>query len=383
MADPASDTIMTTDKMKPLLALSKREPVQAAIALTAGGEGLILLDKKAKPKKVAAMLKAEASKAKLQLNTSTIRYGRALVDTDYDSGMVRFFINKEAPGSMRVKLVEVVKRVPYQKVELNVDLSIEDEPEDEQPPQPEAASAAPAPQDAVPPAPPPIPEAPPPPPDMSGVRAELATLIPQITAAAGNDAGKADQMKKAAMAATLAIRSNDPDGAAVAIAGLKSLLGSAQNGQSAPSSAAPQPAAPKPAVAQGKFVTMQKSRLIWESARKRVGGELQGLKTAVAAAAKGDAAEAAVLGALGQLDEVLARLDERLLDALDAMLNEGDPNAHARLTQQAKGILGEYVAYTQSSPMLQKLDGDTPFGVKLSVASTMAATLKALQSTIV
>jgi hypothetical protein len=131
--EPASDSIMAADKMKPLLALSKREPVQAAIGLTADGEGVILLDRKLKPKKVVALLKANAAKAKLQLQPSSLRFGKAEVDTDYDPGMVRFFLNKEAPGNMRAKLVEVVKRIPYQKVELNIDSSFDEEPEDEEP----------------------------------------------------------------------------------------------------------------------------------------------------------------------------------------------------------------------------------------------------------
>jgi hypothetical protein len=122
---------MTPDKMKPLLALSKKEPVQAAIGLTADGEGLLLLDKRAKPKKVLSMLRADAGKAKLQLNAASLRFGRAEVDPDYDPAMVRLFVNKETPGVMRVKLVEIVKRVPYQKVEINVDPSLEEEPEEE------------------------------------------------------------------------------------------------------------------------------------------------------------------------------------------------------------------------------------------------------------
>jgi len=128
---PSSDSIMEPGAMKPLLALSKREPVHAAVGITADGEGVILLDKKMKSKKVLATLKASAAKAKIQLQPSTLRFGRAEVDTDYDSGMVRFFLNKEAPGNMRVKLLEVVKRVPYQKVELNVDPSFEEESEED------------------------------------------------------------------------------------------------------------------------------------------------------------------------------------------------------------------------------------------------------------
>jgi hypothetical protein len=130
--EPASDSIMAPDKMKPLLALSKREPVQAAIGLTADGEGVILLDKKLKPKKLLALLKASAAKQRIQLQPSTLRFGKAEVDTDYDPGMVRFFVNKDPPGNMRVKLVEVVKRIPYQKVELNVDVAFEEELDDDQ-----------------------------------------------------------------------------------------------------------------------------------------------------------------------------------------------------------------------------------------------------------
>jgi hypothetical protein len=130
--ESASEQIMAVAKMKPLLTLSKREPVQAAVGLTADGEGICLLDKKLKPKKVLAMLKASAAKQKIQLQPSTLRFGKAEVDTDYDPGMVRFFVNKEAPGNMRAKLVLVFKQIAYSKVEFNVDASFEEEPEDEQ-----------------------------------------------------------------------------------------------------------------------------------------------------------------------------------------------------------------------------------------------------------
>ena len=46
--------------------------------------------------------------------------------------MVRFFLNEEPPGNMRMKLVELVKRIPYQKVELNVDPTFEEEFDDNQ-----------------------------------------------------------------------------------------------------------------------------------------------------------------------------------------------------------------------------------------------------------
>ena len=43
--------------------------------------------------------RAEASKAKLSLNGSGLRFGLAAVERDYDSGTARLFINKEVPGS--------------------------------------------------------------------------------------------------------------------------------------------------------------------------------------------------------------------------------------------------------------------------------------------
>lgn len=134
---------------------------------------------------------------------------------------------------------------------------------------------------------------------------------------------------------------------------------------------------------QGKFVTMQKSRLIWDAARKRVTGEVQALKAAVAAASRGDAQEAEIKQALASLDDVIVRFDERLLDKLDEMLNTSDQGAHARLTQQARDIIADYVSFTQTEPLVQMLEGTNPFGVKLSVASTMAATLKALQASVI
>jgi hypothetical protein len=230
---PAPDAIMSPEKMKPLLALSKREPVHAAIALTSDGEGIILLDKKAKPRKVMSMLRADAAKAKIQLNSSTVRFGRAEVDTEYDAGMVRFFINKDAPGNMRVKLVELVKRIPYQKVEINVDPSIEADPEEEAE---EAQSAADtqAATEPVPP-PPPVPETvaaapvvPPPPPmaapDTAALGHELGVLMRRIPEATATDAALKARAIKLASDANAAVKANDADAAADLIGQLRAVL---------------------------------------------------------------------------------------------------------------------------------------------------------------
>jgi hypothetical protein len=310
---PASDSIMTADKMKPLLALSKKEPVQAAIGLSSDGEGIILLDKKAKPKKVAAMLRTSAGKAKLQLNPSSVRFGRAEVDTDYDPGMVRFFINKDAPGNMRVKLVEVVKRIPYQKVEINVDPSLEAEPEEDAegaadgamagqvadpapettrqtPAQPEAATAATT-QDA----------------DLSALRAELAQLIPLIGPAAGSDADRLRDMKMDAGDAVNNLKQGNAAGAAEALRRLKILLGVTAGEQ--PNGAAPEaPAAlaeqPDPAALTAALAALIRRIPEAAGANPVMKGELMKLATDANAALKSQD--------LARASEEIARLRERL-----------------------------------------------------------------------
>jgi hypothetical protein len=229
---PASDSIMTPDKMKPLLALSKKEPVQAAIGLTADGEGLLLLDKRAKPKKVLSMLRADAGKAKLQLNAASLRFGRAEVDPDYDGSMVRFFVNKETPGVMRVKLIEVVKRVPYQKVEINVDPSLEEEPEEDVQAQ-ETASTDDASTPEVPP--------PPPPPDNTldggALTRELAALAHRIP---GADQSLKPRLLELANDANTGIKANNLTQTAQSLAELRTALDAGGQGGVPPPPPLPQ-----------------------------------------------------------------------------------------------------------------------------------------------
>ena len=257
-------------------------------------------------------------------------------------------------------------------------LENETEEDDEQEGQPTAA-APPQPDSAPDSAPPP----PPPPVDMASLRAELMGLIQKWQGGAPIDPAQADAMKGLATAGIAAVKAGDAPEVAKAVTAMKGLLGAPSTAAPPSTSTSAPQAAPAVAPAPGKFVAMQKSRLIWDSARKRVAGELQALRAAITDAAKGDQEVAAIMAALNQLDDILVNLDESLLDKLDELLSTTEPGAHAKLLQEAKAIIAQYVAYTQSSQLVAKLDGNTPFGVKLSVASTMGTTLKALQATIV
>ena len=122
------DAIMAPAEMKPILALSKRgTPISCAIALTKEKEGVILLHRKLKPKKLLAELKKEAADAGLALDATTLRFGRAEVDVDVDPGLLTLIVNKDAPGAMRPKLLEQVRKAGYKAVEITIDTGLESE----------------------------------------------------------------------------------------------------------------------------------------------------------------------------------------------------------------------------------------------------------------
>ncbi|HLB96882.1 MAG TPA: hypothetical protein VJK90_04420, partial [Acetobacteraceae bacterium] len=56
----ATDTIMSPAEMKPLLMLSKHQPVSAVVGMTKDKDGVILLSRRLKPKKLLVQLKADA-----------------------------------------------------------------------------------------------------------------------------------------------------------------------------------------------------------------------------------------------------------------------------------------------------------------------------------
>ena len=223
--EPATDAIMPVAKLKPLLALSKREPVNAAVGVTADGEGFILLDKKAKPRKVVAMVKASAAKAKLQLNVATIRYGRAEVDTELDASMVRFFLNKEAPGTLRIKLLEVVRKIAFQKIELNVDESIDAEGDEEDEGEGGESVKAPSAESVSEPPPPAPPLAPAI--DATALKRALADMMKRIALAGGADPARKTQLVQLAGAANGAVKGTDMEAAAAAVEALRTALDTA------------------------------------------------------------------------------------------------------------------------------------------------------------
>ncbi len=127
--------------------------------------------------------------------------------------MVRFFINKDAPGSMRAKLVTVFKRIAYQKVELNVDPSLEAEAEEDAAEDGADADGATA---------TPIPAAL----DAGALTRELTALARRLTEAPNTEPALKASLVKCATDANASIKAGSLDAAAGLIAQLRTGLDS-------------------------------------------------------------------------------------------------------------------------------------------------------------
>src|SRR5689334_7199353 len=94
---------MDKAEMKKLLMRSKQEPVSCALALSEDGKSaLLLLDKLKQPRAMQQALTKEHPKA------TNPRFGTAEVDEEIDPKLVRFRLNRAAPGMAR-RLVRPLK----------------------------------------------------------------------------------------------------------------------------------------------------------------------------------------------------------------------------------------------------------------------------------
>jgi hypothetical protein len=153
------EPIMSVAELKPLLHLARRQAVNCAIAMGKDKQGIILLHRRTKPRKLLAELRRQAKAAGTELDPTSIRFGRASVDGASDSAMVTFTVNKPAPGPMRRALLEQVRPAGFQRCEIVVDEKLESETDTEADeaddmahggPRPTDGSGAPAPGAGVP-----------------------------------------------------------------------------------------------------------------------------------------------------------------------------------------------------------------------------------------
>jgi hypothetical protein len=383
-----ADEIMSPGEMKPILALAKRgNPAACVIALTKDKEGVILLDKRKKPKKLLADMRKQAGILGLELETTTLRFGHAVVDADEDASLLTFTVNKDAPGAMRPKLLERIKKAGFSKIEIVVDVGLENESEeDDQPPSlvtaspPSMEAIAPTARgvsdsETIPPIAPPEFPAPPmgvaPAQDAAALTRALTDLVKRMIPMIKADPPRGSGLMALATQAQASLKAADLASAASAIEDLRRVL--ERTGRQAAPTASPPTSV--------NIVALSKARVAWIVTRRKVESDIGKLQKSVAMAFRGHA-KAADLEAGFQIrvEQVLNQLDDQLAHRLDEATKSTDPAQHAKLVGEAKKLIQRYEAFIASDPTLTEIDAN-PF-VPLALQKTLTTTLAVLSKTI-
>jgi hypothetical protein len=177
------------------------------------------------------------------------------------------------------------------------------------------------------------------------------------------------------------LKSGDLETASAHVDTLHAML----DGTGAPADPAAAPAgngAAAPLAGNGAAATYAKSRLVWLAARKKVDGDIGKLHDEFMAVFK-DHSKADDLGTAfrSRVGSVMDKLDENLAHKLDEIANNTDPAQHAKLVQEAQGLLQGYEAYLANEPLIATLDSNpfTPLAIQKTMTATLAALGKALR----
>lgn len=366
------NTGMSKADMKKLLTRSKEEPVHCAVGIGDNAAvGLLMLHRSKQGRAVEAMLKEECPDAK---NT---RFGTAFVDMDDNPKLVKFTLNRAVSGIAK-RLVKTLKKTGFTKVQIMTeDGSAMEAFEEEDEEAGEGAPAAPG-AGAAAQAPSAIPKAPLLPPagptaedraaKVAAMTRQLAALAAAIPGSAGSDAGRKAMLMKLATDANVNLKTGNLTYAANALLQLKTAL------DGAPSSPANGPAAGNPGLA--------KSRLAWVGARQQVESDIGKLRSALASVYGSQDVGGEVMQRFqATVAPVLARFDDRLLDAIDGLMNEGDADARGAKLTAAKGVVKDCLSFAMTDKLVADLDANpfAPLAIRGTTTAALAAVAKAMQ----
>ena len=130
----------------------------------------------------------------------------------------------------------------------------------------------------------------------------------------------------------------------------------------------------------GAAVALAKSVLLWDATRKELMDQLHLLEAAILAQSAGEDDFEEILESVPVLADVLAELDTRLSDTLNAIYATTDQAERARLREQAKAVVVEYETYIAAEPLMAALDSN-PF-VPFDASAKVRLTLSAIASTL-
>ena len=115
---------------------------------------------------------------------------------------------------------------------------------------------------------------------------------------------------------------------------------------------------------------------VWKGTRALLQTNVDALKQSVQSqiADEDDALIDEINDHLQKLDRILGKLDKRLTNSLTNASETQDPALRDAALQESKTILGEYIRYVRSEPLIEHLDRN-PFGVKMDLKATLAKSL--------
>lgn len=144
-----------------------------------------------------------------------------------------------------------------------------------------------------------------------------------------------------------------------------------------PAAAAGEAAASAPPRAVGSKVKLARSKLAWNDAKKAVAAQLAQLRSAVLQ----EFAEEAE--AVARLDEILDGFNQGLGDRLDDLYNAAEGPERDGLRERAAAIAEDYLAFLQTSPLVEHVE-EHPFdSVLVSVRQTLCAPLRNVRQLLV
>ena len=311
--------IMPAAELKPLLVLAKHQAVSCAIGMTRDKQGVILLHRRTRPKKLLAELKAEPG---ADLDRSSLRFGRVTVDISSGATTVCFVVNKAPPSALRLKLLERLRLAGYQKTEITVDGTLETEEGEE--------------------------------------TAETAGAAGQQGAGSPPPPGQAPDQPASPPAAGVPTPTLSPTAASPA--------------------ASPPPASQPSASAQGKpqyppsSPLFAKGSAAWSAVHAKLHADVDAALKAMADVYGGDEPRAKAIH--GRVGTLMAQLDEGLSAKLGEIAGNAAPETHGSLVGEAQAMIERHRALLASNELVDALDRN-PFR-PVAMRGTLDAALTVL-----
>ncbi len=356
------DDFMSKADLKAALAVAEGgKPVPCALGMTRDKRhGLVLLAKRGRGKALMGDLQDTADELSIELDTGSLRYGRASIDPK-DPHLVTFAVHKEALGAMWTPIQKRMAKVGYNRINFTTNTDLANEPEEDAPGAAPPTGTADAGQTAAPPA------------AATAARVKelagtLAGLLKQIPAVLAITPSLKDNLIKIASAAKTALHEGQTDIAADLIDTLDDEL------KAAPTAA--DTTAPNTQIIAGK------AQMAWTAYLRIAAREVDKLRTEIAAAYRdhGFGPEVDKFFA-AQIDPALQRLQgSDLVAKLAEVASSADAAQQRQKLAEGIQIVETLQGLVASDPVLKKLD-DNPF-TSLVLAKTAAATLGTLKKTL-